>query len=119
MRGVLIAGSTVDGQLGSMRECGRRTSSWIGLIPEVHGCDKTAVHSEYVENLAVRKNIPLKALDELVHPDAVLASVFLGHCERFDMVIDLPPLSSPIGAVRFFSENFASTQSHGPAPVCR
>jgi hypothetical protein len=52
-----------NSQLGSMCECGRRTSGWIGLIPEVHGCDKTAVRTEYVENLAVRKNIPLKALD--------------------------------------------------------
>ena len=55
-----------------------------------------------MENLAVRKNIPLKALDELVHPDAGLASVFLGHCERFDMGIELTPLSSPIGADLFF-----------------
>jgi hypothetical protein len=58
-----------------MYECGRRTSGWIGLIPEVHCRDKTAVHSKYVQSLAVRKNIPLKALDELVHPDACLASV--------------------------------------------
>ena len=41
-------------QLGSMCECGRRTSRWIGLTPKVHGCDKTGVHSEYVENFAVR-----------------------------------------------------------------
>jgi hypothetical protein len=26
----------------------------------------------------------------LVHPDAGLASVFLGHCKRFDMGIELP-----------------------------
>src|ERR1700737_4444817 len=57
-----------------MYECGRRTSGWIGLIPDVHCRDKTAVHSEYVQNLAVRKNIPLKALDELVHPDASQSS---------------------------------------------
>ena len=37
-----------------MCECGGRTSGWIGLIPEVHGCDKTAVHSEYVEKFADR-----------------------------------------------------------------
>src|SRR5258708_9684012 len=84
-----------------MCECGRRTSGWIGVIPEVHGCDKTAVHSEYVQNLAIRKNIPLKALDELVHPDPCLASVFLGHCKRFDMGIELTPLSSPVGADLF------------------
>jgi len=71
--------------LGSMCEGGRRTSNCIGLTPEVHGCDKTVAHSEYVENLAVRKNIPFKALDELVHPDAGLASIFLGHCKRFDI----------------------------------
>jgi hypothetical protein len=35
-----------------MCECGRRTSSWIGLTPKVHGRDKTGVHSEYVENFA-------------------------------------------------------------------
>src|SRR5271154_7461162 len=100
-----------------MCECGRRTSGWIGLIPEVHGCDKTAVHSEYVENLAVGKYIPLKALDELVHPDAGLAPVFLGHCERFDMGIELTPLSSPIGANLFFSDNLATLRSLGPAHV--
>src|ERR1700674_1368951 len=61
----------------------RQTSGWIGLTPEVHCRDKTAVHSEYVQNLAVRKNIPLKALDELVHPDVCHASIFLGHCKRF------------------------------------
>jgi hypothetical protein len=35
----------------------------------------------------------LKALDELVHPDEGLASVFLGHCERFAKGIELTPLS--------------------------
>src|SRR2546430_2115568 len=72
-RHVDAAVGALDSQLGS-------TSGCIGLIAEVHGCDKTAVHGEYVENLAVRKNIPFKTLDELVHPDAGLASVFLGHC---------------------------------------
>src|SRR5260221_12031456 len=100
-----------------MCECGRRTCGWIGLIPEVHGCDKTAVHCEYVENLAVRKNISLKALDMLVHPDAGLASVFLGHCERFDMVIELIPLSTLIGADLFFSDNFAALPSLVPSYV--
>jgi hypothetical protein len=52
--------ATADNQSGSMCECGRRISGWIGLIPEIHGCDKTAVHTEYVDNLAVRKNIPLE-----------------------------------------------------------
>ena len=81
-----------------MCECGRRTSGWIGLIPEVHGCDETALHGEYVKNLAVGKNIPLKALDELVHPDAGLAAVFLGHCKRFDMGIEFTPFRRPIDA---------------------
>ena len=65
----LIVSSHCVGEFQSMCECGRRTSGWIGLIAEVHCCDKTVVHREYVQNLAVRKNIPLKALDELVHPD--------------------------------------------------
>ena len=48
-------GDTAAGsQLGSMCECGRRASRWTGLTPEFHGCDKTAVHSENVENFAVR-----------------------------------------------------------------
>ena len=62
-----------------MHECGGRPSAWIGLIPEVHCRDETAVHGKYVQNLAVRENIPLKVLDELVHPDLSLAFVFLGH----------------------------------------
>ena len=41
-------------RLGSTCESSRRTSSSIGLIPEVHGCDKTTVHGKYVENFAVR-----------------------------------------------------------------
>ena len=117
--GVLLARSKVDSQLGSMCECGRRTSGCIGLIAEVHGCDKTAVHGEYVDNLAVRKNIPFKTLDELVHPDAGLASVFLGHCKRFDMGIELTSLSSPIVADLFFSDNLAALRSLGPAHVLR
>src|ERR1700722_12884057 len=108
--------STVS-QLGSMCECGGRTSGRISLIPQVHGCDKPAVHSEYVENLAVRKNIPLKALHELVHPYVNLASVFRAHCERFDMRIEFTPLSSPIGADLFFSDNSATLRSLGPAHV--
>jgi hypothetical protein len=59
---VLPDAPRVGGQLGSMYECGRPTGGCIGLIPEVHGCDKIALHSEYVENLAVRKNIALKLL---------------------------------------------------------
>ena len=55
-----------------MRQLGR-----LDRIPKVLGCDKTAVHSEYVKNLAVRKNTPLKALHELVHPDANLADTML------------------------------------------
>src|SRR4029077_1981650 len=50
----LLSHSTAGSQLGSMCECGRRTSSWIGLTPKVHGRDKAGVHSEYVENFAVR-----------------------------------------------------------------
>jgi hypothetical protein len=46
-----------------MCERGRRAGVWIDLIPEVHGCDKTVLHGEHVKDLAVRKNIPLKALD--------------------------------------------------------
>src|ERR1700677_697863 len=94
--------------LGSMCECGRRTSDRIGLISEVHGCYETALHGEYVKNLAIRKDIPLKTLDELVHPDADLVSAFVGHCERFDMGIELAPLSSPIGADLFLSNNLAA-----------
>jgi len=40
--------------LGSMWECRRGTSSWVGLIPKVHGCDKTGAQGEYMENFAVR-----------------------------------------------------------------
>jgi hypothetical protein len=46
-------------------------------------------YNEYVQNLGVRKHITLKALDDLVHSDAGLASIFLGHCKRFDMGIEL------------------------------
>jgi hypothetical protein len=80
-----------------MCEHGRRSRSWIGLIPKIHSCDKTTVHGKYVENFALRQNIPLKTLDELVHPDADLASVCLDDCQRFDMGIEFAPLSGPIG----------------------
>jgi hypothetical protein len=102
-----------------MCECGRRTSDRIGLISQVHGCDETAVHREYVKNLAIRKNVPLKALDELVHPEADLASIFLGHRKRFDIRIELTPLSSPVGADLFLSDDLAALRSLGPAHVLR
>src|SRR5580698_2162497 len=101
-----------------MAECGRRTGC-IGLIPEVHGCDKTALYGENMENLAVRKNIPFKTLDDLVYSDSDPAAVFLGDCKRFDMGIELTPLSSPIGADLFFSDNLAALRSLGPAHVLR
>ena len=44
--GPLLSRSTAGSQLGSMCECGRRTSSWIGLTLKVHGRDKTGVHHE-------------------------------------------------------------------------
>src|SRR5579863_1585099 len=100
-----------------MCERGRRTRSWIGLVPKIHSCDKTTVHSKYMENFAVRQNIPLKILDELVHPDADLASVSLGDCQRFDMGIELAPLSSPIGADPFLSDNFSALRSLRPVHV--
>jgi len=102
-----------------MCECGRRTSGWIGLIPEVHGCDETAIHSEYVENLAVRKNIPLNAPDQLVRPDAGLAPFLLGHRKWFDIRIELTALSSPVHADLFLSDNVAALRSLGPAHVLR
>lgn len=52
-RWFLLSRSTAGSLLGSMCKCGRRTSSWVRLTPEVHGCDKTGVQREYVENLAV------------------------------------------------------------------
>jgi hypothetical protein len=48
-----------------MCERGRRTTSWIRVAFEVHGCNETAVHREDVNSLTVGKNIALKALDEL------------------------------------------------------
>ena len=94
-------------QLGSMRECGSRTRC-IGLIPEVHSCDETVVHGEYVENFAVRKNIPFKIPDELVHSDSDPASLSLGYCQRFNMAIELTPLPSPISTDLFLSDNPAA-----------
>src|ERR1700722_6961548 len=102
-----------------MCECRRGASDRIGLISKVHGCDETAVHGEYVENLAIRKNIPLKALDELVHPDADLASIFLAHRKRFDIRVELTPLSNPVGANLFLSDDLAALRSLGPAHVVR
>jgi hypothetical protein len=72
-----------------------------------------------VEHHAVGKNISLKALDELVNPDADLASVFLGNGERFDVGIKLSPLPGPIGADLFFSDNLAALRSLGSVHVLR
>jgi hypothetical protein len=66
-----------------------------------------------VEHHAVKKDISLKALDELAHPDADLASVFLGDGERFEVGIELSPLPGPIGADLFFSDNLAALRSLG------
>jgi hypothetical protein len=48
---------------------------------------------KYVKDLAVRKHRSSKALDELVHCDADLVAVLLDHRKRFDMRIELTPLS--------------------------
>jgi hypothetical protein len=61
----------------------------------------------------------LKALDELVHPDADLAPIFLCHRKRFDMRIELTSLSSPIGADLLLSEDLAALRSFGTAHVLR
>ncbi len=61
-------------------------------------------HGEYVENFAVRKNIPFKIPDELVHSDSDPASIFLGYCQRFNIVIELTPLPSPISTDLFLSD---------------
>jgi hypothetical protein len=53
----------------------RQSGPLYRFIPEVHGCDETVVHGEYVENFAVRKNIPFKIPDELVHSDSDPASI--------------------------------------------
>ena len=91
-----------------MRGCCRRTRGCICLIYEVHSCDQTVLHREYMEKNAVRKNLPLKALDELVNPDAGLSSIFLGYYKRFDIGIELASLSSQILANLLFSDNLAA-----------
>ena len=48
---------------------------------------------KYAEDLAVRKDRSSKALDELVHCDTDLVAVLLDHRKRFDMRIELIPLS--------------------------
>ena len=68
-----------------MGECISRTIVGIGLIPKVHGCDEAALHRECVENIAIPQYSLFEALDELVHPDADLAAIFLGHRKRFGM----------------------------------
>jgi len=46
-----------------MGECGSGARC-IGLIPEVHGRDKTVVHGEHMKNFAIPKNIALEVLYE-------------------------------------------------------
>ena len=102
-----------------MCECGRWTRTWIGLITEVHTFDETVVDGKHVEYLAVRKNVALKTLDELVHSDAGPAAVYLADCKRFDMWIEFAPLSHPIRTDLFLSDNLAAFGSFGPAHVLR
>src|ERR1700740_3093251 len=101
-----------------MRECSSRTHC-IGLIPKVHRCDQIVGHGEYWEKFAGRKNIPFKISDDLVSSDSDPASTFLGYCQRFDMTIELTPLSNPISADLFLSDNPAALRSFGPAHVFR
>lgn len=102
-----------------MDERGRRSGGWIAIITEGHCRDKTAANSEDVHNLAVRENGALKRLDELMHPDSSLVSVFLGHCKRFDIGIELTPLSSPVGADLVLANHLAALRRFGPAHVSR
>jgi hypothetical protein len=90
-----------------MRECGGRTIC-IHLIPGVQDCDETVVQGEYMEDFAVRKNIPFKISDHLVHSDLDPASILLGDCQRFGMAIELTRLPSPISADLFLSDNPAA-----------
>jgi hypothetical protein len=53
-----------------------------------------------------------------MHPDANLASVFLGHRKGFDMGIELTPLSSPIGADLFFSTTLPPSEAFGQLTFC-
>jgi len=92
---------------------GRRTSGCIPLIPQPHGCDKTAVPGEQVKNFAVRENIPFKTPDELVRSDADPTPAFLRCCKRFHMGIKFTPLSSLIGVDFFFSDNFSASDALG------
>ena len=100
-----------------MRESSRRTSRSPSLVPELHGRNETALHRKHVMNLAVRKNIPVQALDELMHSNANPASIFLGHPKRFDMRIELTPLPTPISADLFFPDNLPALRSLRPAHV--
>jgi len=90
----------------------------IGSSPRSMAAIRTAIHSEYVENLAVRKRDPLERLfDELVHHARVLPPSSSVIASGFDMGIELTPLSSPIGADLFFptalppSEALANSRS--------
>ena len=102
-----------------MGECGGGAGGWIRLVSEIHGCDEAGVHGEDVENFAVGEDIARKALDELVDPNAELASVFLGDCQWFDMGVELSPLAGPIGADRFFADDLAAFGGFGSAHVGR
>src|SRR5215472_2580623 len=52
-----------------------------------------------------------------MHLDANLATVFLGDFQRFDMAIELAPLSSPICADLFLSHNSSALRSLWPTHV--
>jgi hypothetical protein len=71
-------------------QCGRRSSNCTGLIPDVHGCDKTALYGVYVDNLPVPKHLSF--------PTTLPPSEALGQLTSFVISAKAPSMSRLLNA---------------------
>lgn len=95
-------------QLGTVNERAGRTSSWIGLFPEIHCRDKVVLEGEHVQNLALREHLTMEAPDELMNPDSDLTIISLSEIQGFNVRIKITPLPRPVSADFFFPDSLAS-----------
>src|SRR5580698_9431970 len=65
-------------------------------------------------DLAVRKQIAAKILHELMDSDIDLARSAVDRLNRFDMRIELFPLSAPVGTNLFFTDYTPAFRGLGP-----
>src|SRR5882724_2472070 len=100
------------------RECCRRSGvrGCFALL-EVHAFNETVRDGINVPNLAVRKDIAIKAFHELMNFDVGNAALLVDYLKWFHVRIKLLPLTGPVGPDLFFADDTTAFRCPGPANV--